>query len=339
MDKVVIAIPVYNEEEFIEKCLNSVLAFEIPDGITHEIWIIDGGSTDKTLSIAKKIQKNNKLIQLVNNPNKTQSHAMNLSIEESNSDWLMRLDGHSIYPSNYLKLLFETAQSTSSSNVGGMWDIQRMGETLSDYMVHSLISHSFGVGNSGFRTGVKSGEVDTVPFGFFKMEVFEEIGLFDNRLIRGQDYEFNRRLIKNGFKVWLNPDIRIKYFPKGNIIDVLKKYHFLEAPYNAYMWYIAPYTFSIRHVITSLFVLGLIGGGILSLYSELILTIYISVLSFYLFISIISSLQLSIKNKKLLLLFIMPFIFFIFHLAHGIGVIKGSLKLIFGIAPISNISN
>ena len=289
MNKIVIAIPVYNEEIFIERCLKSVLAFEIPENIEHEIWVLDGGSKDQTLPIVKKYQKKNKIIRLIHNRGKTQSYAMNLSIMESTSDWLMRLDGHSIYPSNYLKLLFETAKKTGASNVGGIWDIQKIGDTLSDYMVHGLLSHSFGIGNSGFRNRFISGEVDTVPYGFFKKEVFEKVGFFDNRLIRGQDYEFNIRLKKYGYKIWLNSDIRIKYFPKGNIIDIIKKYFILEAPYNAYMWHVAPYTFSIRHAITSFFVLGLFGGGILSFYSKLIFTFYISVVLFYLFLSIISS--------------------------------------------------
>ena len=105
------------------------------------------------------------------------------------------------------------------------------------------------------------------------------------------------------------------------------------------MWHVAPYTFSIRHAITSFFVLGLFGGGILSFYSKVIFIFYISVVLFYLFLSIISSLQLSIKNKNISLFFLMPFTFFIFHVTHGIGVIIGLIKLIFGIAPISKISN
>ena len=71
----------------------------------------------------------------------------------------------------------------------------------------------------------------------------------------------------------------------------------------------------------------------------IIFTFYISVVLFYLFLSIISSLQLSIKNKNISLFFLMPFTFFIFHVTHGIGVIIGLIKLIFGIAPISKISN
>ena len=85
----------------------------------------------------------------------------------------MRLDTETQWPEPELRSLFETAKKTGASNVGGIWDIQKIGDTLSDYMVHGLLSHSFGIGNSGFRNRFISGEVDTVPYGFFKKEVFE----------------------------------------------------------------------------------------------------------------------------------------------------------------------
>ena len=44
-----IIIPVYNEENYIENCLNSVLQFKKPNGIDFEIIIGDGYSTDNTL--------------------------------------------------------------------------------------------------------------------------------------------------------------------------------------------------------------------------------------------------------------------------------------------------
>ena len=83
MNKIVIAIPVYNEEQHIKECLKSVLAFEIPKNVEHEIWVIDGGSKDQTLSITKTLQKKNKIIKILKNHGQTQSHAMNLSIKES----------------------------------------------------------------------------------------------------------------------------------------------------------------------------------------------------------------------------------------------------------------
>ena len=339
MDSVTIVIPVYNEELFISDCLKSVLAFKIPQGLDHEIWALDGGSSDDTVSIIRNHQAKGNKVTLIHNHGKTQSHAMNLAVSKSNSNWIMRLDGHSIYPADYLVNLYTTALESGAANVGGIWDIQRNGETLSDYMVHSLITHPFGVGNSGFRTGMKSGLVDTVPYGFFKRGIFETVGLFDERLIRAQDYEFNRRLIKYGFQVWLNPEIHISYFPKGNIFQVLKKYTFLEAPYNAYMWYLAPYTFSFRHIITIFFILGLIGGAVLSTYFGFIRYIYVSVLVLYSLLALSAAMQVSIKNKKFSLIFLMPLTFFIFHILHGFGVLGGLIRLMFRNSPVQKLGH
>ena len=59
MKLITIVIPVFNEEKHITDCIHSVLAFKVPDQIQYEIWVIDGGSTDKTRNIIKSIQINN----------------------------------------------------------------------------------------------------------------------------------------------------------------------------------------------------------------------------------------------------------------------------------------
>ena len=334
MKLITIVIPVFNEEKHITDCIHSVLAFKVPDQIQYEIWVIDGGSTDKTRNIIKSIQINNDSVQLMDNPGKTQSFAMNIAIQKSKADWIMRLDGHAIYPQSYLIDLVQTAVKTGAENVGGVWDVKNQGNTLSDYLVHALITHPFGVGNSGFRSGLKSGPVDTVPFGFFKKSIFDEIGLFDERLVRAQDYEFNQRMITSGYKVWLNPDIIISYFQKGTLLKVLWKYASLEAPYNAYMWYLAPYTFSWRHLITLMFISGLIIGGFLSLFSPWIKIIYLGVLYLYGFLAISFSFQKSFSDRKPILAVMMPFVFLSFHVLHGLGVLVGIVKLIFKMAPV-----
>ena len=333
MKKIIIAIPALNEEKYIKACLTSVLDFIIPKNVVHEIWVWDGGSTDHTVSIVKQLQTRSNLIQLYSNAMKTQAHAMNLTISKAEPDWIMRLDAHSIYPPNYLIDLYQVAQETNAGNVGGVWEIQKQSDGYLDLMAFCLITHPFGVGNSQFRSGDSPGKVDTVPYGFFKYEVFKKIGNFDERLVRAQDYEFNQRMIHNGYTIWLHPKVRIKYFPKNNVIQLLKKYFFLEAPYNAYMWMVAPYTFSLRHSITSLFSIGLIGGGILSIYFPFIFKFYSGVLLIYLCLGLLSSIQLAWKYKRILLILFMPFIFFVFHLGHGLGVIKGLLLYSFKKAP------
>ena len=141
-------------------------------------------------------------------------------------------------------------------------------------------------------------------------------------------------MITSGYKVWLNPDIIISYFQKGPLLKVLWKYASLEAPYNAYMWYLAPYTFSWRHLITLMFISGLIIGGFLSLLSPWIKIIYLGVLYLYGFLAISFSFQKSFSDRKPILAVMMPFVFLSFHVLHGLGVLVGIVKLIFKMAPV-----
>ena len=56
------------------------------------------------------------------------------------------------------------------------------------------MSHPVGVGNSYFRIGsAEERWVDAIPFGCYRKEVFDRIGLFDEELVRNQDDEFNLR--------------------------------------------------------------------------------------------------------------------------------------------------
>jgi hypothetical protein len=72
--------------------------------------------------------------------------------------------------------------------------------------VQTLTTSRFGVGGARFRVGGHEGPADTATFGCFRRRVFDEVGLFDERLVRNQDYEFNKRLKAAGKRIWLNPD-------------------------------------------------------------------------------------------------------------------------------------
>jgi hypothetical protein len=88
------------------------------------------------------------------------------------------------------------------------------------------MSHKFGVGNSYFRVGSKNiVEVDTVPFGCFRKSIFDEVGFFDEELTRNQDDEFNGRLKNHSKKIFLIPDIKIKYFGRSNFTQLFTLFY------------------------------------------------------------------------------------------------------------------
>lgn len=332
-----IIIPCRNEEKYIENCIRSIQSFIFPKDVEIEIFFIDGNSTDNTKNIILSFSKNDKRITLINNPNIFQSFAMNIGIKISKGKWIMRLDAHTIYPKNYLEDLYKISVKTGADNCGGQLDTEPGSESYGGALVQALSSHPFGVGDSGFRTQLKSGEVDTVPFGFFKKEIFDKIGLFDERLIRAQDYEFNRRILNSGGKIWLASNVKTIYYNQPTLIGFYKKQLFKEAPYNAYMWHVAPYTFAYRHAITGVFSAGVICGLLLSPLLPLIKYSFLSVMAFYFVLALISSIQQAKRYKKVMHIFTLPISFFLFHFLHGIGVLSGLLMLLMKTAPVQKI--
>ena len=187
-------------------------------------------------------------IRLLDNPGRIVPKALNIAIREARGRWLIRLDAHSVYPPDYLRKCIETAERTGADNVGGVCVTLPGVDTFGARLVQALSTSSFGVGGARFRVGGHEGPADTVAFGCFRREVFDEVGLFDERLIRNQDYEFNCRLARAGKRVWLNPAIQAKYYNQGTIAGLLGQAAF-TGKWNPWMWYVAPYSFSYRHSI------------------------------------------------------------------------------------------
>ena len=334
MDLVTIVIPCYQERDFIRACLESVIAFEKPADIMTEILVVDGMSTDGTREIIDEFARSHPTIQRLDNPNRTQSAALNLGISRARGQYLLRLDAHSLYPGDYLRKTVETARRSGADNTGGVVNTLRRGHAFQAGLVQALITHPFGVGNSGFRTGAREGPADTVPYGCFRMSLFDRVGLFDERLIRAQDYEMNRRTIAAGGIVWCNPEIQVQYYPQPDLKTFLKKQVVAEAPYNAYMWYLAPYSFAPRHAITSLFATGVIAGLILSPISQTVRWVFGAVMVLYLVLALISATQQSIRFGDPRYVLALPVSFFLYHFLHGVGVIGGLIRLALGVAPV-----
>ena len=138
-----IIIPTYNEEKYIEKCLSGVLDFQLPKNHEIEIFVIDGMSIDNTVKIVKKLKKINKRIKLLKNPKKIQAVALNIGINNAKGNWILRLDAHTFYPTNYLNNLFEIAVKTGADNCGGLITTYPGDESYSAALVQALTTHAF----------------------------------------------------------------------------------------------------------------------------------------------------------------------------------------------------
>lgn len=320
--------PVYNEERYIEKCIESIVAQDYPDE-SLEVFFVDGLSNDNTRKIIQEYALKYGYIQLLDNPHKVVPHALNLGIRASKGEVIIRLDGHCTYPTDYITTLVKSLYELDADNVGGVWNTlpARDNSVCSAIAIGS--SHPFGVGGSKHKVGITEIiQTDTVPFGCYKREVFDKIGVFDEELIRNQDDEFNGRLINHGGKIFLLPQLVINYSARDSLIKMVRMYY----QYGLFKPLVSKKLGSpatIRQFFPALFVAGLICGAILSSISVLMIALYGSILFLYFFLALSIAFRNAFKKDDWKLIFMLPVVFFLIHISYGCGYWVGAYKILF----------
>lgn len=322
-----VIVPIYNEEKYISKCIDSILEQDYPKN-DLEVVLVDGMSTDKTREIVAEYTAKYPFIRLIDNPKKIVPYAMNSGIKASKGDIIIRLDGHVEYPNNYFSALVKNLKALDADNVGALCETLPCGPSAKELAIAEALSSSFGMGNSYFRIGCNEvRQVDTVPFGCFKREVFDKVGLYDNELIRNQDDELNGRIIKSGGKIYLIPSIVTKYFARDKIGKVKKMFY----QYGLYKPLVnkklgAPAT--IRQFFPLVFVLGLIFGAMLSCISWIIAVMYLSVMVLYLLLACYFTFKSVKKTGKISLFLYQPLTYLVVHVSYGWGYLVGIYKIL-----------
>lgn len=313
---VAIVIPCRNEEKYIARCLNSILAQDYSGRI--DVYVCDGKSDDYTREIIKEYAQQHSTVHLLINEKQSTPFALNLGIKTSTSDVVIILGAHSeLYPDYVSNCVKAFGNGNNIGCTGGI--IENVYENEVAEVIGKAMSSSFGVGNAHFRTGNNEGFVDTVAFGAYKKEVFEKIGYFDEELIRNQDDEFNYRLLKSGFTIYLDKKIRSKYYVRA-AYDKLFHQYMQYGYWKVYVNKKHKAVTTLRQVVPLFFVLYLMVGCVASLFSYLFFLFYILGLLVYLFASIASALGLSKDGEQLF-----PIVrsFFILHFSYGWGYLKG----------------
>ena len=326
MSKISIIVPIYNEKRYIKNCLESILESDYNQN-DMEIILVDGGSSDGTLKIIEEYQQKYENIVLLNNPKKIVPISMNIAIKVAKGEYIIRLDAHASYPKNYFSKLIEWHKKLNSDNVGGVWITDVLNKTSTSMAIKNVLSNKLGVGGSKFRIGVKEvEEVDTVPFGCYKKEVFSKYGFYDERLVRNQDIELNKRIINGGGKIYLVPDVECTYFARENF-RALAKNNYANGFWNILTAYYTKTlsSLSLRHFIPLIFLLSLLLPLLFSLFNSKF--IYIGLLSLvsYFALVIIISLQLRKKESSF---FYLIMSFFTLHISYGMGSLMGIFSLI-----------
>jgi glycosyltransferase involved in cell wall biosynthesis len=317
-------VPARNEERFIEACVRSLLAQQPPKG-GFEVIVADGLSDDGTRAILERLQAEDPRLKVIDNPARITPAAFNAGIKAARGRYVAFMSAHARYPDDYLVRCYELAERVGADNVGGPAIAEGHG-----YVQRAIAAshHSpFSVGGASWHSLDYEGRAATVFGGFYRREVFNRIGLFDEDFVRDQDDELNFRLERAGGVIWQSPTVRSWYAPRATLRGLFNQY--LQYGY----WKVRVLlkhgrTPSIRHYVPAVFVIGMAGALLVIAFAvwfvpPLALVAALVPLSYVVVLAIASATTAARAGWDLLP--VLPVVFATYHVAYGIGFLRGLL--------------
>ena len=213
-------MPLLNEERHLKDSVEAVLGQAYPGDL--EIVLAVGPCTDDTLGVARGLASADDRIVVVDNPSGRTPEALNLAVAAARHDVIVRVDGHGFLSEGYISHAVRVLGETGAANVGGVMLAQ--GETDFERAVAVAMTSKLGVGGARFHTGGSAGPSDTVYLGVFRREWLLKAGGYDVRFTRAQDWELNHRIRQAGGVVWFDPDLTVRYRPRGNLRQLARQY-------------------------------------------------------------------------------------------------------------------
>ncbi|MFZ3074300.1 MAG: glycosyltransferase family 2 protein [Minisyncoccales bacterium] len=317
-----------NEECFIAKCLDSIIANDYPKN-KLEVFVVDGMSEDKTRQIVREYTQKYPYIVLLDNPKKFTPFAFNIGIRRAQGDFIAIMGAHSTYENRYFSKCCRYIREHNADNVGGMWRVTPQAKGVMNKAIAASLSSAFGTGNAHYKTysDNKPKEVDTVFGGFYRKDVFARVGYFNEDLARTQDIEFNIRLKKAGGKILLFPNIEVIYYPKANLRDFFI-HNFRSGEWIIYSYKLTKRPLKLRHYLPFVAVsVGIVIVAVGFFFPPAFLFLGL-VAVLYLAMSLYFSTRLAAREKDWRLFFLAPVVFAARQFAYGIGSVAGVAKLI-----------
>jgi glycosyltransferase involved in cell wall biosynthesis len=206
-------MPVLNEADHLEAAVRGILRQDYGGG--QELVIALGSSNDGTTQLAQDLAAGDGRIKLVENPANDVPIGLNLAIQATQYPVVIRVDAHAELPTDYTELMVAKLRETDSANVGGV--MRAEGTTPIQRAIARAYNSPWGLGGGSYHGARSEGPSDSAYLGVYRREVFEEVGLFDEKMRRAQDWELNDRIRRAGYQIWFTPEVEVIYWPRPTL--------------------------------------------------------------------------------------------------------------------------
>lgn len=222
--KISVVIITWNSEKHILRMMESLISDLKDSSLYYEIFIVDNGSKDKTVSIVKEnFLEDIVLIQLGKNMGTTFSR--NIGLRMCTGEFVVILDSDTLIPKGSLNKLVEAFEDIDSDKIGLIhpklvYSDGTFQESARKFpTLKSKFFRFFDLENSRKKTesikGVLEQEVCKVDYAIsaawiVRRDIFDKFGYLDEKIFYApEDAEFCARIWNNGYEVWYYPKVEI----------------------------------------------------------------------------------------------------------------------------------
>ncbi|WP_142986876.1 glycosyltransferase [Halorubrum cibi] len=209
-----VIIPVYNDPCGLSETVESILQQDLLESV--EIIIVDNDSTDDTRNVAHEYaDEHGRVFVAVEDDIQSSYAARNTGIARARGDVLVFIDADITADSDWLETIVSEIHGTEYLT----YDVEVYVPEGRDTLVARYNAHT------SFPIEVYAKERDFGGGGCIavRRDVFEDVGLFDHRLISGGDAEFGNRVVASGREIKFTPDTRVYHPARTSLRSQIKK--------------------------------------------------------------------------------------------------------------------
>jgi cellulose synthase/poly-beta-1,6-N-acetylglucosamine synthase-like glycosyltransferase len=255
-----VLIPAYNEAKYIAESIQSVLAVDYPQD-KLDIVVVDDGSTDDTLAIAKRFEGGP--VRVFTKENSGKGAALNFGLRKVRGELVATMDADSYVTKDTIRELLPYFKDPDVMAVTPAVKVKQSGSWIKELQRVEYLMILF---SRKLLSFIESVPVTPGPFSMFRTSVFDEVGDFDEHNLV-EDQEIALRIQSHNYKIRSSMSADVYTEPPGNIRDLLQqrvrwqrggvrnywKYKFMIRPdFGDFGMYFVPLNFA---TITAFFVL------------------------------------------------------------------------------------
>lgn len=204
-------MPIYNEVDYVEAAVSSILAQDYDGPV--ELVLALAPSTDGTDALVHRLAADDERITVVDNPGMHIPIGLNRAIAAARHPVVIRVDAHTQLEPDYTKRGVAELGEVGAANLGGI--MVATGRPGFQAAVARAYNSRLGLGGASYHhEDAQPGPAESAYLGIMQVDAVRGIGGFDESVRRGEDWEMNFRLRKAGHLVWLDPSLKVTYWPR-----------------------------------------------------------------------------------------------------------------------------